>query len=144
MNIILSVIRIWVVLAVRVPRYYVSKREKCQKIAMLSYVIFWIEKEWGKGISHAFDKVIYDFKNLIDMIMMKKTKFSIVTFQFVIRNFCAKNSDCFFNQSTCYDFRCQKSFKTSIFEDFVKYLNIEKISMFKNKPTLSEILCRYD
>ena len=36
------------------------------------------------------------------------------------------------------------SLKTSFFKDFIKYLNIETISMFKNKPTLQEILCRYD
>ena len=36
------------------------------------------------------------------------------------------------------------SLKTSFFKDFIKYLNIETISMFKNKPTLLEILCRYD
>ena len=67
--------------------------------------------------------------------MMKKSKFSL-DISSLVRKFCADNFEKKNSRGTCYNFRGQTSLKRSIFKDFIKLLNIETISMFKNKPTL--------
>ena len=62
------------------------------------------------------------------------------------RKFCADNFEKknYNKIQLRFDFITQFVLKNVIFKDFIKYLNIETIAMFKNQPILLEILCRYD